>query len=406
MALGILLLYVFTLAPRHLDEWLNGAAGAPSSGVSSGTTSLHRDLWIADLHADSLLWSRDLLDEHRFGHVDVPRLRKGGVNLQTFSVVTKVPWGQNYHSNRGNSDKIFWLVMAQRWPPSTWFSLVERTLYQARRLHRAAARSDGTLRVITSRRDLRELKPGSKRVGGLLAIEGLHALEGEFDNLARFDRAGFRMMGIAHFFDNRVGGSAHGVEKIGLTEFGRRVVRNIEARNMIVDLAHASPRTIDDVLAVARRPVVVSHTGVRGTCEGPRNLTDEHLRGVARTGGLVGIGFWPGAVCGSTVDAIVRAVQYAVDEVGVDHVALGSDFDGTVTTPFTASGLARLTEKLREQNFRDSAVRKIMGGNVRRLLRRTLPGPPDARGRPPTEPGPTAGSRRQRADSTPARGKI
>ena len=105
------------------------------------------------------------------------------------------------------------------------------------------------------------------------------------------------MVGLAHFFDNAVAGSAHGVEKGGLTALGRELVAELEARSMIVDLAHSSARTIDDVLSIATRPVVASHTGVRGVADNARNLPDDQLRGIAATGGMVGIGFWPTA-CG------------------------------------------------------------------------------------------------------------
>lgn len=374
--LGLGALGFFTFAPRYVDQSLNRVAETHSDSVSPEARRLHQNLWIADLHADSLLWNRSILSRSSYGHVDLPRLREGNVALQTFSVVTKVPWGQNYRSNRGNTDKIFWLVLAQRWPSSTWFSLAERTLYQARRLRQAARRSNGQLRVVTHRRDL--VFPSDKSdtfpgTAGLLAIEGLQALEGDLENLARFDRAGFRMMGIAHFYDNRVGGSAHGVEKHGLTDFGREVVRRIEERGMLVDLAHASPATIEDVLSVANRPVVVSHTGVRGTCEGPRNLTDEQLQGVAATGGVIGIGFWPGAVCEASPEAIAEAIHYTVDTIGADHVALGSDFDGSVRTPFDASGLVKLTSALLKEGLSDQEIQRIMGGNVRELLRDTLP---------------------------------
>jgi membrane dipeptidase len=106
------------------------------------------------------------------------------------------------------------------------------------------------------------------------------------------DAAGFRMIGLAHFFDNEFAGSAHGVEKYGLTEQGRALVRDMERRKILVDLAHASPKTIEDVTAMASRPVIFSHTGVRGTCDNRRNLSDEQLRKIAATGGVIGIGFW------------------------------------------------------------------------------------------------------------------
>ena len=142
---------------------------------------------------------------------------------------------------------------------------------------------------------------------------------------------------------------------------------------MLVDLAHASKPLINDVLAVAKRPVLVSHTGVAGTCPGPRNLTDDHLKRIAATGGVVGIGYWDAAVCETSVAAIVRAIRYAADKVGVQHVALGSDFNGTVHTPFDTTGLAQITEGLQGAGFSDADIAAIMGGNVRDLLLASLP---------------------------------
>ena len=184
---------------------------------------------------------------------------------------------------------------------------------------------------------------------------------------------GFRMMSPSHFFDNAFGGSAHGLVKGGLTDAGREMVRRMEARGMLVDVAHASAATIDDVLAMAQRPVVASHTGVRGVCDNARNLTDAQVRGIAETGGLVGIGFWPTACGGDDVGSIARSIRHAVDVGGVEHVALGSDFDGAVPEPFDATGLVLLTDALLEAGFADEDVAKVMGGNARRLLAEALP---------------------------------
>jgi membrane dipeptidase len=185
--------------------------------------------------------------------------------------------------------------------------------------------------------------------------------------------AGFRMMGLTHFFDNELGGSAHGVSKAGLTSFGRDVVTRMEARHIIVDLAHTSPQMKRDVLAMATRPVVVSHGGVAATCPGPRNLTDDELKAIAANGGLVGIGYWDAAVCEVTVAAIVKAIAHAVQVMGVEHVALGSDFDGATTEPWDTRGLGLITEGLLSAGFSPDAIRRVMGGNTLDFLRQQLP---------------------------------
>jgi microsomal dipeptidase-like Zn-dependent dipeptidase len=297
--------------------------------------------------------------------------------LQVFSAVTKSPRGLNYDRNSADTDNITLLALAQRWPTATWTSRTARALHQARRLHEAARQSDGQLVVIRSVADLdafvqrRAAEP--RLLAGLLAIEGLHALDGRLAHLDTLYAAGYRMMGLAHFFDNEVAGSAHGMAKGGLTPLGRQVVARMEALHLLVDLAHASPQTIDEVLAMATRPVVVSHTGVQATCPGPRNLTDDQVRRIAATGGVMGIGYWDGAVCAADARATARAIRHVANLVGVAHVALGSDFDGAVTTAFDATGLAQVTQALLDEGFSRDEVAQVMGGNVLRLLQATLP---------------------------------
>jgi microsomal dipeptidase-like Zn-dependent dipeptidase len=367
----------FALVPAHVERALNRVAVRPQYRPSERGRALHQRLLIVDLHADTLLWGRDVLERSTRGHVDVPRLVEGNVAIQAFTVVTKVPRGQNIERNDDRSDPLFFLALAQRWPPRTWRSLKERALHQAERLHDAAARSGGRLVVLRRAADLEAFLDRRQRergtVAGLLGIEGAHALDGDPANVDTLYDMGFRMIAPTHFFDNDIGGSAHGVLKGGLTAKGREMVRRMEAQGMLVDLAHASPRTFQDVLALVTRPVVVSHTGVRGTCDNVRNLSDDQVRAVARTGGVVGIGYWSTAVCGADGAAVARAVRHVASVAGIDHVALGSDFDGAITAPFDTTGLVEVTDALLAQGFSEEDVAKVMGGNALRLLLAALP---------------------------------
>ncbi|GIW45239.1 MAG: dipeptidase [Candidatus Binatia bacterium] len=367
----------FYMLPRLVDRRLNRVLEVPPYPVREEVRSWYRTLFVADLHADTLLWPRALLHEADHGHVDVPRLERGGVALQVFTAVTKVPAGLNYESNDARSDMVRWLVISQGWPWSTWNSLFERAVYQANRLEQASAASSGRLRVIRSRQDLdallSERERGRSVVGAVLGVEGLHCLEGRLENVDRLYAAGFRVLGLTHFFDNELGGSAHGQRKGGLTGFGADVVRRAEERKMIVDLAHASPKLFDDVIAMVRRPPIVSHTGVKGTCDTVRNLSDDQLRAVAAKGGIVGIGYWDGAVCQPTMANIARAIVYAVQLIGAEHVALGSDFDGGTTTPFDTTGLVQVAQALLDSGLTREEVRAVFGGNVQRLLSALLP---------------------------------
>jgi microsomal dipeptidase-like Zn-dependent dipeptidase len=189
------------------------------------------------------------------------------------------------------------------------------------------------------------------------------------------------MIGLAHFFDNPVAGSSACAEKHGLTRLGREVVARMQALGIALDLAHVSPASVTDALALATKPVVVSHTGVQATCPGPRNLSDEQIRGVAATGGVVGIAYFEGAVCGTGVEHIVRAMRHVKDLVGAEHLALGSDFDGAVTTAFDTTALAALVDGLLNDGWNEDEIRGSMGENALRVLGETLPGGIGARGR-------------------------
>ncbi|KAI1692989.1 membrane dipeptidase (Peptidase family m19) domain-containing protein [Ditylenchus destructor] len=213
------------------------------------------------------------------------------------------PKNQNYDANGADSDNITMLAVAQLQPPRTWTSLLERSLFHAQKLDRAAAASDGKLRVIRTPADLDALlaaRAGKPQpVGGLLSIEGLQNMEGKLANIDRLHAAGFRMAGLTHFFDNELAGSMHGIAKGGLTPLGRQTVRRMEQLGMVVDIAHASHKSVAEILAMAKRPVVSSHGGVQAVCKVNRNLSDEEIRGVAKTGGVVGIGYWDAAICGT-----------------------------------------------------------------------------------------------------------
>ncbi|MBI3793078.1 MAG: membrane dipeptidase, partial [Gemmatimonadetes bacterium] len=338
------------LAPGIADRMMNKRTGAPPWGVSARAESLTRAIGPIDLHNDVLLWGRDITSRSEHGHVDLPRLEAGHFALAVFSTVTKTPKGINYVRNDSSSDQIRLLGQVSGWPASAITYRVRRALLQAQRLHDAVATTGGRLILVTSVEKLDSLLAvrarGSTSVGALLSTEGLHALDGQAANLDTLFAHGFRAAGITHFFDNDLGGSAHGVDKGGLTPLGRAVVQRMEQLGMVVDVAHASPTVVSEVFAMATKPVIVSHGGVQATCAGPRNLSDDQLRALAKTGGVIGIGYWDGAICDPTPANAAKAIRHVADVVGVDHVALGSDWDGATSEPFDASGISLVTDAL------------------------------------------------------------
>ena len=376
IAIGVLLLTgvvaFFVIGPGWIERDLNRIDAEPLIEVSQEARDLHARLQIVDLHSDTLLWKRDMLDRADRGHVDLPRLKDGNVALQVFSSVTKSPRGQNYDSNTGETDNITPLVIGQLQPVRTWGSLLERSLWHATKLDRAVEVERDTLFQIHGREDIERLirsrDMGRPSVGAMLSIEGLHNLEGDPANLDTLHAAGFRMAGLTHFFDNDLAGSMHGTGKGGLTDKGRAVVNRMEELGMVVDIAHCSPACVADILSMARRPVVSSHGGVQATCEVNRNLSDEQIRGVAATGGIIGVGYWPGAVCDTSPRSVAKAMRHIRDLVGIGHVALGSDFDGSVTTRFDTSQLVQVTQALMDEGFTEEEIRAAMGGNALRVL--------------------------------------
>ncbi|MFK0573233.1 dipeptidase [Endozoicomonas sp.] len=373
IAIGLTLIF----APETIEKGTNQVIPHSPYPISPEASELHQKLIVADLHTDSLLWNRDITKRANYGHVDLPRLREGNVAIQTFAVPTKSPRGQNNSRNDSDAaDGITLLAMIQVWPPATWNSLYERALYQAEKLHEIEQDSPDELKIIRSQADLEAVlkarQQGSQQTAGLLALEGAHAIEGSLDNLEGLHHAGYRMIGLHHFFDNRLGGSLHGVSGSRLSLFGRQALSKMEALNMIVDLAHSSESVVDEVLKLAKRPVVISHTGILGTCDSPRNISDDLIRRVAEKGGLIGVGFRD-AICDTSVEGIVNTLRYAIDLAGEDHIALGSDFDGGTRVSLDTSELAVLTDLMIRKGFTETEIRKVMGENVQKFLLKHLP---------------------------------
>lgn len=373
----VLFAVVWMAVGLRLESWVNRVEPVTLPTPSPAARALHATSFVADLHADSLLFGRNLLERGDMGHVDLPRLQEGGVALQVFALPTIVPYGTNIHrTERGGLDVLTVAGLIQL-SPTGWSGPGFRALHRARQLRGFVRGSGGGLRLIETRGDLDRLVEaragGADVTGALLALEGAHALESRPERLQTLFDAGYRMIGLTHFFDNDYAGSAHGVLQGGLTELGRQTLLEMERLGITLDLAHLAPRAIDEALDLATRPVVFSHGGVRGTCDNPRNLSDDHVRRIAAGGGVVGIGYWDVAACGTTPADVARAIAYVVRLVGAEHAALGSDYDGGTTVGFDTSQLAALTQALLDEGLRQDEIRRVLGQNVLRVLSRTLP---------------------------------
>ncbi|HUH74380.1 MAG TPA: membrane dipeptidase [Chitinophagales bacterium] len=377
--LGLAIIYglIIFIVPNIIDEKYNPVTQKPPYKVSPEAQQLFNSLdFIADLHCDALLWKRDLNKKNDFGQVDIPRLIEGKVSLQAFTIVSKVPFGLNVKSNSESSDMLIFQSIASGRSPKTWFSYYNRAIAQCRELRKYAKKSDGKFRVLLSSSDLENFlidkKSQPEITAGFIGLEGLYPLEGKIENIEKLYQAGVRMMAPVHFIDNELGGSAHGLSHKGLTEFGKKVIQEIEKKNIILDIAHSLPQLIDDVLEIYHKPIISSHTGVQGNCPSQRNLSDKHLKAIAQSGGLIGIAFFQEAICGTDALAVAKAIKYTVDLIGADYVALGSDFDGSITAPFDITGLNLLVEEMMNVGLTSEEIRKVMGDNVKNFWLKNL----------------------------------
>ena len=313
-----------------------------------------------DLHADTLMWSSwlgyDMQVHHEAplwraafgGHVDLPRMREGGMGGQFFGLVS--------------------LPVAKR------MRGLARTIHeQIDALERTIARAPGTLDLVRTSDDLRACQ-ATGRLGALLGIEGAHALEGDLEQLERFARRGVRYLGLLHFSANEAGFPAYGRgrrDQDGLTTWGFDLVRRCEAAGVLVDLAHINRRGFLDACAVATKPPIVSHTGVLGAFDHWRNIGDDQLRAVAEKGGVVGVIFCPRYLGGDGLDAVVAHVRHILDVVGEDVPALGSDWDGFIVPTRELAdprGLPLLVDALLETGVSRQTIGKMLRDNVVRVL--------------------------------------
>jgi len=320
---------------------------------------------LADGHADSLMWNRDLTARHRGGHVDFPRLLEAGVRIQCFTVVTR---GYPFVDGLGA------LALARRWPRSARRGEWARCTFQLDRLEAACAASGGTVGIAGTAATLEE-NLASGRLSAVLGVEGAHALEGRPERVRELRSRGVAFMSLTHLANNALGGSS--TPLMGnrpLTDLGRAVLEEMAGVRMAVALAHASPRTLADTLAAGGARPFSSHTGVAGVTPSWRNLDDATLRAIADRGGVVGIIFGTIYLGGRTLEDVVRHVEHALSVAGGDAVAFGSDFDGLVPLPHglrDVTDVPRLVEAL-ARRLPASLVEKVAWGNWRRFFAEVL----------------------------------
>lgn len=288
-------------------------------------------------------------------HVDLPRLQRGGVDVQVFACWLPAPYHQ--------------------------YGACAYALRLVEAFHREVAAYPDRLCLVRSVEDIyRAVATG--KVAGILSLEGAEPLEGHLDLLSAFHRLGVRWLGLTWNHRNQ---AADGLDVAssggGLTSFGVDLVHACADLGIVVDISHLAPAGVEDVLKEARGPVVASHSNARALCDHRRNLSDDQARGIAATGGVIGVTFVPPFLTNdparATLEHVLDHVVYFAQLVGVEHVGIGSDFDG-LDPDSPPRGLedvscyGALREGLRRRGFPEEAVAAVMGGNWLRVLRQVF----------------------------------
>ncbi len=313
---------------------------------------------IADCHCDTV-WHFNR-NHYRFtsvnsgSQVDLPRLLEGRVRVQFFAVC----------------------VAAETAEP---LRLLESLCFVTR-YHNCLSENAAYLHSVEQRCDL-ELAEKEGKIACLLALEGAEPLDGSLELLELFHRLGVRCISLTWNNRNRFAdGCGEEVTGGGLTHLGRQIIPLISKLGIVLDLAHISTRGFFDALELYGHPPLVSHTNARAINDHPRNLTDEQLKAVGAKGGVVGLSFYPPFISGrdsAGMEQLLDHFVHAAATAGVEHIAIGSDFDGmnkTVDQLQDASRYGVLVDALYRRGFQEKEIELITIGNVRRLLNCILAG--------------------------------
>jgi len=375
------------------------AAGQQDAGVSAHAKELQARAIVIDTHDDTtqrLFFDKhfDIAKRNSDGNIDIPRMREGGLDALFFSI---------------------WVPSTVTGPPA-----VRRALGLIDAVREAVRTHPNDLVLATTAADIRRAKAEHK-IAALMGVEGGHMIDDDLGVLRDFAALGVRYMTLTHFNNNDWADSstdkpAHN----GLTDFGRDVVREMNRAGMIVDISHVADKTFYDAIAVSQAPVIASHSSARAISHHVRNMTDEMMRALARNGGVVQINYevsflsedyrvasekqggdvvaqlaamtkkcggdeacstletarvnrdamTDGALPKVSWELIVDHIDHAVKVAGIDHVGLGSDFDGA-TMPIgmeDASQLPKITDALIKKGYSDADIEKILGGNTLRVM--------------------------------------
>lgn len=314
---------------------------------------------IFDAHCDTVQYftgekgSYDFLRKNNRAHIDLPRLKIGGVKVQIFA-----------------------LFIEPRFKDE---GALKRCLHLLDAYHRTMESCPEDLVTVYNYSNLLEVR-NTEKIAAFLFIEGGEALEKDLGILRELYYMGIRGVGLTWNSENEIAGAAmEGPGSAGLKSFGKEVVREMNRLGIIIDLAHISPRGFLDVLKQTDTPVIVSHANTAALCNHPRNLTDEQMKALRENNGVLGLSFYPPFIDHKKADLgrLLDHFEYAACIMGADHIGIGSDFDGidiVLEELQDASFFPRLITGLRERGFKEEELRKILFDNFFRIVKETNTG--------------------------------
>lgn len=380
----------------------NNNASPETNAASADPAATHRRAIVIDMHADTAqrMVDEDLDINVRLadGHLDAVRMKEGGLDAQFFSI-----WVEPQFYGSGGQRAI------------------ERADKQIAAVHALVEKHAETWALAASASDIRRIA-GEEKLAALMGLEGGYALDEKLENVGRYYQMGVRYMSPAWSVSLAWAGSSGDAagQTRGLNEFGKNVIREMNRLGMLVDVSHVSDKTFWDIINASTKPVIATHSGVRAIADVPRNLDDDMLRALAKTGGVACIVFYPeflepgwsekkrrvdaeieprvakaseavhgdaahkkiardhvrmieyaGRLPPVSIARLVDHIDYVVKLVGIDHVGIGSDFDGIQATPSELASVAdlpNLTAELLRRGYDETGVDKILGGNILRVM--------------------------------------
>lgn len=315
--------------------------------------SFHSTSTLIDLHNDVLEvmtsdTSYHLKQSHNYNHTDIPRLKDGGVDVQFFSVWVSPTQFTNYFQQAQVMLNIFNSELSQN----------TNSIAQARNWNQA----DSIIQL--------------NKIAAVIGVEGGHHIENSIDNLISLYNSGMRYLTITwnNSTDWAISAQDSRSPTVGLSEFGRQVIRTMDSLGIIIDVSHTGIKTIQDILEVTSNPIIASHSGARALRNHYRNLYDWQIQDIANRGGVVGVVFYPYFLNGTSnasIQDVIAHIDYIKNLVGIDYVAIGSDFDGIEVVPLgleDTSKFPNLTEALFEHGYSKEEIEKILYKNFKRVF--------------------------------------